>query len=80
MKTMTLCKHTNLELIPREKNKMRCKHCHLTISKDELENGFCPECFETQGKKQYDFEEMKADANAKSQFRCEDCGIIIKTD
>jgi len=74
---MTSCKHGNLVLLPGQKKRMRCKHCHLTIKVDDLEKEYCPECFEVHGKRWYDFEEVEEDLSETTQYRCEDCGLII---
>lgn len=76
---MTSCNHTALELIPGMKNRMRCRHCHLTIIVDELGDGYCPECFESHGKKRYEFEEVKAGERDITRYRCEDCGVVIES-
>jgi len=77
---MTPCRHMNLVLLPDEKNKLRCRHCHLVITPEELQGGFCPECYEATGKKLYDFEEIKAEENGHTRYRCEDCGVIIEVE
>lgn len=77
---MSECLHKNLVLIMERSDKVRCKHCHLTISQEELGSNYCPECYESSGKKNYDFEEVGANSSAKTQYRCEDCGVIISTD
>jgi len=77
---MTSCKHLTLVLLPGKKNMLRCRHCHLTISADELRGGYCPECFETQGRKRYDFDEIEVEDQGKARYRCEQCGIIIETE
>ncbi len=74
---MSHCKHSNLILLPGKKNRLRCKRCHLTIKTDDLEKDYCPECFEVTGKKHYDFEDVADDASETTQYRCEDCGLII---
>lgn len=74
---MTSCDHSKLILLAETKNKVRCLHCHLTIGADELGKGHCPECFETNGMKRYDFEEIPPPAEEKARYRCEACGIII---
>jgi Zn finger protein HypA/HybF involved in hydrogenase expression len=74
---MTSCKHANLELLPERKNTLRCRRCHLTISADELGDGFCPECFDSSGAKNYDFETITAATHSGARYRCEDCGAII---
>jgi len=63
--------------MPENGKKLRCRHCHLTISAEELGTGDCPECFERDGIKRYDFEEISAPGLKKTQYRCEDCGAII---
>lgn len=77
---MTSCRHMNLVLLPDEKPRLRCTHCHLVLSPEELQGGFCPECYEVQGKKRYDFDEIRASNNQKTRYRCEDCGAIIEVD
>ncbi len=59
---------------------LRCRHCHLTIKADELGGGYCPECYEINGKKQSDFEEVAAEETTRVRYRCEDCGLIIEID
>jgi hypothetical protein len=76
---MTSCTHTTLELLPQPKKRLRCRHCHLTIAQDDLKEGYCPECFDSCGVKQYEFEEMAAERNEVVQYRCEDCGVIIQS-
>ena len=56
-------------------NRLRCRRCHLTIKADELDGGFCPECFEGDGRKNYDFEEIETEKTVR--YRCEDCGALI---
>jgi rubrerythrin len=77
---MISCNHSELELLPEKKNRLRCRHCHLSIEADELGDGYCPECFEMQGKKRYDFEEMDTVETGTARYRCEECGIIIETE
>ncbi len=77
---MSDCPHKNLILIKEISNKLRCKICHLTITPEELGNSYCPECYDATGKKQYDFEKITLNHSNISQYRCEDCGIIIKTE
>ena len=77
---MDSCKHRYLELLPERKKRLRCRHCHLTITADELSDGYCPECFESQGRKRYDFEELKPIKTGKVRYRCETCGVIIETE
>jgi len=77
---MDMCNHTSLVLLSGEKEKLRCRHCHLTIEKIELGSGYCPECFETVGKKHYDFEPMAVSTQSVTRYRCEGCGVIIDCD
>lgn len=74
---MNPCTHTNLVQLPKSKKKLKCRHCQLIINDDELNNGCCPECYENTGDKWYDFDEIPDDASSHTQYRCEDCGIII---
>ena len=76
---MTSCKHDKLVLLPGEKGRLRCRHCHLTIGVDELGGSYCPECFESDGTKRYEFEEVAAVETNISRYRCEECGAIVKT-
>jgi predicted RNA-binding Zn-ribbon protein involved in translation (DUF1610 family) len=76
---MASCNHSNLELLPERKVTVRCRHCHLTLPRDELADGFCPECFESSGNKRYEFEELTAPEAAVARYRCEECGVIIKS-
>jgi len=77
---MTACLHNKLLLLPEKKNRLRCRHCHLTISANELQEEYCPECFETDGEKRYDFEEIGAKEKVIARYRCEKCGIIIESE
>ena len=76
---MTSCNHDKLVLLPGEKGRLRCRHCHLTIRADELGNNFCPECFETEGMKRYEFEEVAAAESCIFRYRCEECGVIVES-
>ena len=77
---MDSCSHNNLLLLlDRNKNKLRCRHCHLTINADEIGDSYCPECYEREGWKRYDLEEMQTPDSAGARYRCEDCGIFIET-
>ena len=76
---MTSCEHGRLVLLPEKKNMLRCRQCHLTISPDELGDSYCPECYEIQGRKQYDFEEMAPEETETARYRCEGCGVIIES-
>ncbi len=77
---MTSCNHTTLELLPQTKNKLRCRHCHLTLNVDELGDGYCPECFDVDGRKRYEFEEMAPAEREVARYRCSECGIIISSE
>lgn len=74
---MTSCKHNSLVLLPERGNRLRCRHCHLTLRAEDMEEDYCPECFETQGLKQYDFEEIAEEETGVVRYRCEACGLII---
>ncbi len=75
---MSECLHKNLVLIKEISNKLRCNICHLTLTPEELGNNYCPECFESTGEKQFDFEKITLDHGNISRYRCEDCGVIIQ--
>ena len=77
---MTPCTHRNLVLLPPQTDRLRCQHCHLTIKANELPSRYCPECYERDGKKRYDFEEVAAVQTGVVQYRCEECGITIDAD
>lgn len=77
---MSTCPHNHLLLPPQGKAKRRCRHCHLTIAADELGDGFCPECFEKDGERRYDFEEITETNPQKTLYRCEDCGAVIESE
>ncbi|MCJ7772315.1 MAG: hypothetical protein MUP22_04175 [Desulfobacterales bacterium] len=76
---MNRCSHSNLMQLPEPEKRFRCRHCHLTIISGELKQGYCPECFERSGDKHYDFETIDVDKPAVSQYKCEDCGVIIES-
>ncbi len=80
MPFMTDCKHDVLVLLPQKSGRLRCLHCHLTIKADELGDGYCPECFDTQGKRHFDFEEIKSSGKETTVYRCDECGIMIECD
>lgn len=75
---MSECRHKNLILLKESSNKLRCRICHLTINAEELGENYCPECYETSGKRQYDFESVKKEDSGISRYRCEDCGIVFE--
>ena len=72
------CLHKNLFLLPVQTDRIRCRHCALTIKSSELNGRYCPECYETTGKKRYDFEEVAEETDGSVQYRCEDCGVLIQ--
>jgi len=73
------CNHQTITLIKSNaQNRLRCRHCHLTITSEELGNNYCPECFESTGKKHYDFDEIQEPEIQKTRYRCESCGVIIE--
>ncbi|TMA08091.1 MAG: hypothetical protein E6J89_15485 [Deltaproteobacteria bacterium] len=76
---MTFCKHTTLELLPEKKKRVRCRQCHLTMDSEELGDGYCPECFETSGKRQYEFEEMETEGRGVARYRCQECDAIVES-
>jgi transposase-like protein len=51
----------------------------LTIDGEDLGDGYCPECFETSGKKRYEFEEMETEGRGVARYKCEECGAIVKS-
>ena len=77
---MTHCNHSKLLLLPQEKKRLRCRYCHLTIKPDDLADGYCPECFEEDGVKRDDFDEVEAEENGAARYRCELCGAIISAE
>jgi len=74
---MTSCNHSNLELLPAVKPRLRCRHCHLTLAAEDLHDGFCPECLETSGSKRDEFDEVKNLEEPAARYRCDQCGVII---
>ncbi|NOY39333.1 MAG: hypothetical protein GXO95_03660 [Nitrospirae bacterium] len=52
----------------------------MTIKADELGGGYCPECYEINGSKRVDFEEVTAEETGRARYRCEDCGLVIEVD
>ena len=73
---MESCRHATLVLV-RAEVKRRCRHCQLVLSTEELGDSFCPECFEEQGQRNYDFENVKDAAKGKTLYFCEDCGAGV---
>ena len=76
---MTSCHHSTLELLPKQKNRLRCRHCHLTINAAELGDSYCPECFEENGEKRYEFEEIETGNRKTARYRCLECDMIIES-
>ena len=74
---MESCKHSTLELLPERKRTLRCRQCHLTIAEEELGDSYCPECFDTHGAKNFDFETAPMIGGNVTRYRCEECGAII---
>jgi predicted RNA-binding Zn-ribbon protein involved in translation (DUF1610 family) len=74
---MNGCPHTNLILLKQSSVRLRCRICHLTLKSDELAQGYCPECFETTGKKRYEFDEILLSEEGTVNYRCEDCGVML---
>lgn len=75
---MDECYHKNLVLIKETTERLRCSHCHLTLTPEELGDSYCPECYETTGKKHYQFEKVVSEQKEGSRYRCEDCGLLIE--
>ena len=46
----------------------------------ELGDGCCPECYESQGDRRYDFDEIDSEASGPARYRCEECGVIIESE
>lgn len=51
----------------------------MTIEADELRDGYCPECFEMDGGKRYEFEEINGENNGQARYRCLGCGAIVES-
>ncbi len=77
---MNECRHLHLVLLAPQKGRVRCRHCHLTLTPEELCGSYCPECFEGEGVKRYEFEEVPASGPEKIRYQCEGCGVIIETE
>lgn len=75
---MTACLHSTLELLPSRKRTLRCRHCYLTLGAEELGQDCCPECFESSGKRNFDFEELEAAGDGVATYRCEECGVLVR--
>lgn len=77
---MATCEHKNLVLIKKPEKKLRCRHCYLSIAPEELESDFCPECFETDGIKRREFDEISEEKGKADSYRCESCGELIESE
>ena len=75
---MKSCTHKNLALLPRQTKKVRCRICHLVIAEDDLAGGYCPECYDVDGVKRTEFEQVLPDETEPVRYRCERCGAIIE--
>ena len=73
---MESCRHTTLVLAKVEV-KRRCCKCHLSLSTEELGDSFCPECFESSGRRNYDFEDIEDASVGEPRYFCEDCGAAV---
>ena len=74
---MDSCTHKNLVLLAPPKDRIRCRHCHLTIKRADLRQSYCPECYEADGVKRKEFEEVEETENQAINYSCEDCGAFI---
>lgn len=73
------CRHPHILIVKDVSQRLRCRHCHLTLKPDELVHGYCPECYEADGKKHDDFEEIPASSQDNNPiYRCEQCGVELK--
>ncbi len=77
MNEMDACSHSNIVVVMEGLQRLRCRHCHLTLKPDELVHGYCPECYETDGRKRDDFEEIPDTGGNTPSYRCEDCGAAL---
>ena len=75
---MSECNHKTLTLLKQRSDRLRCRHCHLVISADELGKGDCPECHAVNGVRQRDFEEVAAQEDGATTYRCDQCGAVIE--
>lgn len=74
---MSPCKHTKLLVITATADRLRCRQCHLVIKAADVADGYCPECYETTGRKNNDFEEVATPAGQTVRYRCEECGALL---
>ena len=75
---MDTCPHKHLVLLNAARERVRCRVCHLTIAEIDLDGGYCPECYETRGVRQYDFDPVSPQTEDGTTYRCEDCGALVK--
>lgn len=73
---MSACQHKTLVLL-KSKPRKRCRHCHLTLAADELGEGYCPECFESDGRKRFAFDDIEETEKDRPGYVCEECGVRI---
>ena len=73
---MPPCKHQKMVLLSPQNKKLRCRHCHLTIDEEELKNDYCPECYDVDGMKRCDFDNLRPADEGKTRYSCEECGAI----
>ena len=76
---MSTCSHEILTLLPPASPRLQCRHCHLTITESELGDNYCPECLEVNKVRRRDFDTVDAAAGTAARYRCERCGIIVKS-
>ncbi len=76
---MPHCNHQKMVLLSPQDKKLRCRRCHLTIDEAELKYDYCPECYEVDGMKRRDFEELEPEDHGKARYSCEECGAIIES-
>jgi len=67
-----------MTLLTEKAGRLRCRKCHLVISVKEVGGGHCPECYAVRGEKGYDFEELIAERDEITKYRCDECGAIIE--
>ncbi len=74
---MDACAHSHIVVVMDSIRRLRCRHCHLTLKPNELVHGYCPECYEIDGQKRDEFEEIQAPGGDETSYRCEDCGALL---
>lgn len=75
---MKPCPHKTLTLLAPQSKKVRCRTCHLVIAEDDLPGEYCPECYDVDGVKRTDFEQVTPDDTKPVRYRCDSCGAIIE--